>query len=241
MEHNHVQGYLSKLRELLAQPPTRKHFAQVLRLFRHWDEPKSREVGLLYARDHLEGWSDTIRFFDLSSCWPDYPEGPSQPPFSLVRTLSFDLATFSSEDIDQLVQSTYLQDITTLDLRARSRQHGTSKQNIEKIKRLFHAPSAPAPQALRLDNNLLGPDGTTVLMEAESLASLTTLSLAKNNIQDEGAIAIADSPYMTALTRLDLAANRIGVEGLVALSSSFFLTGLRALDLSRNTLGDAGL
>lgn len=62
---------------------------------------------------------------------------------------------------------------------------------------LSPAPPPPPPplRALQLEGNSLGPQGTTVLVDAMLAAAtppqLTKLTLAQNRIADEGAAALA--------------------------------------------------
>jgi len=87
---------------------------------------------------------------------------------------------------------------------------------------------------LVLNNNALGDDGLTALINTEGLPRLRSLSLAANGITDVGALRLAASPLFARLEKLDLRQNQISADGVEALWTSERRHPRLALDLADN-------
>eukprot|EP00754_Rhynchopus_humris_P020085 Rhum_TRINITY_DN14677_c26_g1::Rhum_TRINITY_DN14677_c26_g1_i1::g.109680::m.109680 len=101
--------------------------------------------------------------------------------------------------------------------------------------------NAPSIGSLTLDDNQIGPQGATALVEAmRGSEALTSLELNHNRLCDAGAATLLNAlQYTQRLTHLGLGAN--GIHDLASLSASCLEdAALRSLSLRDNHLGVTG-
>ncbi|MDD9334477.1 MAG: hypothetical protein PV347_00250 [Rickettsiaceae bacterium] len=140
----------------------------------------------------------------------------------------------SCEDLQLLIQSGVLNDITELDLSNNQLADGDmsvipfNKQLLSKL------------TVLDLHNNCMENNDVKVIVKSNLAQQLTKLDLSGNEIKDAGAEYIAKADFEN-LTELNLASNSIGDEGSTAILTYGGLLNLEALDLSFNAITDQAM
>ncbi|WP_341748356.1 hypothetical protein [Candidatus Tisiphia endosymbiont of Dascillus cervinus] len=137
----------------------------------------------------------------------------------------------SCKDLQLLIQSGALNDITELDLSNNQLADGDmnvipfNKQLLSKL------------TVLNLRNNCMENNDVEVIVESNLVQQLTNLDLSGNEIENEGAECIANADFEN-LIELNLASNSIGDEGSTAILTYSGLSNLKVLNLSFNAITD---
>jgi uncharacterized protein (TIGR02996 family) len=152
-----------------------------------------------------------------------------------VKELSIDRAGFETEEIEVLLRSKFLANVTRLELIADDDNGHLAPEGIALLSR---ATTLPSLRHLDLSHNWCGWDNDNAWVEALTdgtlVKQLEFLSLRGTFLNDDGAETLADCKRLRSLTHLDLAVNTIGDRGLLALAASKNLPQLTTLDLRHN-------
>ncbi|WP_341755324.1 hypothetical protein [Candidatus Tisiphia endosymbiont of Ptychoptera albimana] len=152
------------------------------------------------------------------------------PNVTILKLADTDI---SCEDLQLLIQSGALNDITELDLSNNQLAYGDmsvipfNKQLLSKL------------TVLNLRNNCMENDDVEVIVDSNLAQQFTKLDLSGNEIGNEGAEYIAKADFEN-LTWLNLASNSIG-EGCTAILTYSGLSNLEVLDLSFNAITDQAM
>ncbi|BFD45459.1 MAG: hypothetical protein DMENIID0002_01190 [Rickettsia endosymbiont of Sergentomyia squamirostris] len=139
----------------------------------------------------------------------------------------------SCEDLQLLIQSGALNNITELDLSNNALADGDmsvipfDKQFLSKV------------TIIRLCNNCMENDDVEVIVQSNLVQQLTILDLSGNEIENEGAESIANADFEN-LIELNLASNSIGDKGSDILTSKNLLELIK-LNLSFNAITDEAM
>ena len=124
------------------------------------------------------------------------------PYFDRVINLKLRYMNFGDDGVKALVQSSNMQNLTSLDL------HWNSI-GADGAVALATSATLGGLTSLNLWGNNIGAAGAIALATSATLGSLTSLNLEENNIGADGAIALASSPTLKNLTSLKLKYNNL--------------------------------
>ncbi len=219
---------LTKLRGLLAKEPDVEHFEKLLKLFTGWKDTATLEVGMNYAKEHLESWDDSARVCDVSICWPDFPKGEPLPFVSLCRGVCFhSVKNMGIRLLHAIANQPAFSSIAHLDLAG----HKVKDQGLEI---LMASPYLTALRSLDLRMAKIGDDGITALAQSPNAQHLEVLELEHSNVSDAGIAALAKSPYVKRLKVLGLMFANIYDGGALAIAHSGNFASLEELNLAYN-------
>lgn len=244
-----------RLHQLLAGPPSRERFREILGLFASWPEPEGRADALRAADAGLTTWPAETRWETLSSRLLDDPAGGVAPWASLVRTLDVHRLGQHGHRFVQLMRSPAMSQLAILDV-TDSTIDFAEFANSPHVQHLIH---------LRLVNQGISERAAAVVAHTRNLNDLETLELVETTsaacFLDAAAPGrlhtlampaslphrdprvtelLARTALVEHLVHLDLSENHLRDTDALALAAATHLRNLRVLDLRRNdSLGPA--
>lgn len=149
-----------------------------------------------------------------------------------LRELRLDGPAVDTHGLQQLLGSSRLASLTTLDIKSYS-------PNPVEMEAIANSPFLDRLETLHWTENGGGLSSISILAKATGLPNLRKLYLRDNRLQKTDIRSFARSDLLGRLETLDLSTNRLGADGVADLAKSPRANRLRRLDLSTNSLGVA--
>lgn len=225
---------------MLDQAPSQKAWRSLIELFDSWSEKEELEVGLDYARAHLdEHWPPSLRKAPIM--WVDVLLGGKKneasqrkwlrgerahPGLMLSRTLDFKSNKLTAKKLAECKKTKHLQQIDHIASRVLDAGAITTLSSLSPMKHIDFSGSS------------LGEEGLCALLKWD-LRQVETLLLRDCGLTD-AALTQLFSMELPALGHLDLSENPLGEKGFEALVGAALPT-LHKLQLASTSLDDEQL
>ncbi len=213
--HNHL---LAQLRELFYNVPSVYTWNSIRRLLSVWqrDAPDSLALGLAYAAEHLDTWSDAWRRIEVRSVRPFVRAAP-EAAWPLVRHLFLYECPAQEEVLRQFAQLPHLEPLRALTIYFRADEQ-IEHNNTLALSALFRSPHLRGLRYLGIHGGVMHSEALAMFLDTMSTPHLESLHLYSNHIGAQGAGLLARSSLLAQLISLDLGKNNIRNEGVETLS-----------------------